>query len=108
MEPTTITVDEQTLARFKSLKAELDEAQPDVHDHSADSFLPALLDTWEAAEDGYYEEPSADAIADQLRQEIDSLAVNGAVHDEEAEQIIRRIDDLESQLPRKVAEELQR
>lgn len=47
MEKTTITIDGDTLDRFKERKDELDDAQPDVPDHSANSFLNALLDTWE-------------------------------------------------------------
>jgi len=43
---------------------------------------------------------------DALKQEIDSLAFNGAVSDTEAERIIKRIDDLENTLPRKIGEEL--
>lgn len=41
-----------------------------------------------------------------LKQEIDSLAFDGAVSDTEAERIMGRIDDLESTLPRKVAQEV--
>jgi len=105
MGDTTITVSDERLERFKQLKAELDEQQSDVPDHSADSFLAALMDTWEAAEDGYYSEPSADEIAEQLKDEI-SMANEPAV-EIDVDSIMKRIDDLESQLPRKVANEVQ-
>jgi len=105
MGDTTITISDERLERFKQLKAELDEQQPDVPDHSADSFLAALMDTWEAAEDGYYSEPSADEIAKQLKREI-SMANEPAV-EIDVDSIMKRIDDLESQLPRKVANEVQ-
>jgi hypothetical protein len=69
MGQTTITVNESTLERFKQLKAELD-AEQDAPDHTADSFLQGLLDTWEAAGDGYYSDPSAEEIAEQLKDEL--------------------------------------
>jgi hypothetical protein len=107
MPQTTITVDESTLERFKATKRSLDAEQDGVPDHSADSFLNALLDTWEAAGDGYYTDPSAEAIVEELETRIDTLAFDGAVSESEAERIIGRLEDLEAQLPRKVAEELQ-
>lgn len=100
---TTITVDERTLERFKSLKRELDNEQDSVPDHTADSFVNALLDTWEAADDGYYD-VDAGEIAEQLKNEISMADAPGVQAD--TEEIISRIEDLENQLPRKVAEEL--
>lgn len=46
------------------------------------------------------------AMAQQTKDEIDSLAFNGQVSEDTAKRIMNRIDDLESQLPRKVAEEV--
>lgn len=45
-------------------------------------------------------------VVEELKQEVEHLANSGAVFDEEAERIIGRIEDLESQLPKKIAEEL--
>jgi hypothetical protein len=67
---TTISVSERTLERFKSLKRELDNEQDSVPDHTADSFVNALLDTWEAADDGYYD-VDAGEIAEQLQQQLE-------------------------------------
>ena len=106
-EKTTITVQESTLERFKELKAELEEHQSSCPDHTADSFLSALLDTWEAADEGYYDNP-AEEITNALRAEIDGLAFDGAVFDEEAERIIQRIEELESRIPKQTADELER
>lgn len=47
-----------------------------------------------------------DEIAEELKAEIDSLTFSGAVFEEEAERIMDRIDDLQSQVPKDVAEEL--
>lgn len=47
MGQTTITVHDETLERFKDLKRELNENHPESPDHSAESFLNALLDTWD-------------------------------------------------------------
>jgi len=110
---TTITVDDTTLERFKKLKQELDDAQA-TPNHTADSFLSCLMDTYEAVEDGHYGEPNdpltlseVDEIADQLKEQIGNLAFQGVLLEDEADRIIKRIDDLESRLPRKVAKELQ-
>jgi hypothetical protein len=85
MGKTTLSVDESTLERFKHIKQELDEVQKGVPDHSADSFLNALLDTWEAADDGYYEVDTQELV----------------------KELTGRMDDLEARLPRKVADELE-
>lgn len=106
---TTITVEQKTLERFKELKRELDEIQADVPDHNADSFLKCLMDTYEAAQDGHYGESNdpltlseVAEIAEQLQEHIDYPEREGT------DRIINRIDDLESQLPKDIAEELQR
>lgn len=44
---TTLTVQPNTLERFKQLKDTLDSHQDGVPDHTTDSFLSALLDEWE-------------------------------------------------------------
>lgn len=100
---TTITVSERTLERFKSLKAELDDVQ-DAPDHTNESFLQSLMDTWEAADDGYYSDPSPEEIAEQLKNEI-SMSNEPAV-EVDVDRIMNRIDDLENSIPRKTAEEL--
>jgi hypothetical protein len=46
MGETSISVTARTLERFNDAKADLNDAQTDVPDHNADSFLNALLDTW--------------------------------------------------------------
>jgi len=98
---TTITVDDSTLERFKELKRELDDKQ-DAPDHTNESFLQALMDTWEAGDSGFYGEE----FIESLKNEI-SMANEPSV-EVDTENILKRIDDLESRLPRKVAEELQR
>lgn len=66
MGQTTITIQDETLERFKQLKAELDDEQ-NAPDHSADSFLNGLLDTWQAVENGHYEDAiDSEAIAGKL------------------------------------------
>lgn len=105
--PTTITVEGDTLERFNELKRELDEIQADVPDHNADSFLKCLMDTYEAAQDGHYGEPNdpltlseVAEIAEQLQEQIDYP------ERQDTDRIINRIDDLESQLPAQIKEEL--
>jgi hypothetical protein len=103
---TTISVKQETRDRFNDLKAELDEQQ-NAPDHTANSFLSALLDTWEAVDDDHYQDVNADLIAEELKQEIDSLAFDGAVFEDEAERIMARIDELESRIPKQTADELE-
>jgi len=68
--PTTITVEDDTLERFNRLKGELEDSQTGSPAHNHDSFLNALLDTWEQTGDGglgsNYEE-----IADQIAESVD-------------------------------------
>ena len=70
---TTISVEGQTLERFHDLKQDLDDEQDGVPDHTADSFLWALMDTWEAADEGYY--ASDDTLADvsDLADQLDRI-----------------------------------
>lgn len=71
---TSLTIQHDTLERFNAMKDELDAAQTDMPDHNADSFLNALLDTWEAQHDGLYE-TNTEEIIHALRSELDeSLA----------------------------------
>ncbi len=103
---TTITVDESVHKRFNDRKAELNEQQ-DAPDHTASSFLSGLLDTWDAVDEGHYQETEAELIAEQLKDEIDSLAFDGVVFEEEAERICKRIEELESRIPKKTADEME-
>lgn len=105
MEKTSITVTPERLERFNKLKAEA--TAEDMPEQSADLFLKSLMDTWDAVDDGHYNSDTEELV-EQLKAEIDSLAYDGAVFDDEAQRIMNRIDDLESQLPAKVAEEMQR
>ena len=67
---TTITVDENTHQRFRELKRELDDRQDGVPEHTSDSFLSALMDTWEAADEDYY--TSNDEL-DEVSELLDKL-----------------------------------
>lgn len=106
MGDTTITISEERLERFKQLKAELDEQQSSVPDHSADSFLATLMDTWEAAGDGYYDS-DVDALVDEIKDDLSMAPAVGVDEEEIVERVCKRLDDLENQLPRKVANEVQ-
>jgi len=72
---TTLTVEESTLERFKSLKRELDSRQDSVPDHTSNSFLAALLDTWEAT-DETKATPEEDVTVEQIREQLDTDAPN--------------------------------
>ena len=67
---TTITIDENTHQRFRELKRELDDRQDGVPEHTSDSFLSALMDTWEAADEEYY--TSNDEL-DEVSELLDKL-----------------------------------
>jgi len=110
VEQTTITVDEPTLRRFKQLKEELDEQQPDVPNHTADTFLHALMDTWEAADEGYYSEPSADEIAEELKQDLEMIQ-DTRDDVQELEPIVERLERLEEiveRVPERAADQFER
>lgn len=79
---TTLSVRERTAERFRELKADRDEEVDGGLELTTDGFVNEILDI---VEDG--EESRGTS---------------------EYEDILNRIDDLESNLPRKVAEELQR
>lgn len=93
----TITIQDSTLERFNQLKEELSEQQ-EAPDHTAETFLNALLDTWEAAENGYYSDPSAEEIAEQLKDEI-SMA-NEPMAELDVEELYDEIDRLKELVER--------
>lgn len=111
---TTLSVDPSTLERFKDVKAELDDQQS-APDHTADSFLNALLDTWEAADDGYYNtEWNTDALEELLERTADAEFVpleevgdvdTNADAEDLARQFARELDYAE--LAKQVADELE-
>lgn len=104
MGKTTITVQDETLERFKQLKS--NATADDMPEQSADLFLQSLMDTWDGVEEGHYSdrEETLQVISEQL----ENMDLKQTSLDEEhiTETIKKRIDDLESQLPRKVAEEV--
>ena len=51
-------------------------------------------------------EQTPERIAQEVANALDMAAFNGALSDEQANELIGRLDDLEAQLPRKVAEEV--
>ena len=109
-ETTTISVSESTLDRFKSVKSDLNDAQDSVPDHNADSFLNALLDTWEAAQDGYYDSGRI-LPEDAVKELIEEFAVavepeQGMVDDSDlAREVAAKIDYAE--LATRTADELE-
>lgn len=105
---TTLSVKEETADRFKDLKANVDTSE----DLSADRFLTLLLNGWEH---GSKEESNGGSInAEQIAEEIELLRghIDMMMQEPVAEvktdnsDVLGRIDDLESQLPRKIKEEL--
>lgn len=86
MGTTTLSVNESTLERFKEQKGWADDAQPNSPDHTADSFLNALLDTWERV--GEIPEGGPEAITDALSdEEVAIIGTEAAVVDDLAERI---------------------
>ena len=67
---TTITVDENTHQRFRELKRELDDRQDGMPEHTSNSFLSALMDTWEAADEEYY---TSDDDIDEVKELMDKV-----------------------------------
>jgi len=93
---TTLTVEESTLERFKSLKRELDSRQDSVPDHTSNSFLAALMDTWEAT-DETKATPDQDVTVESLVEEVQnqiSMANEPGV-EIETQKLIDRLDKLE-------------
>jgi len=97
MGKTTITVQDSTLERFKELKAELDKAQ-DAPDHSADTFLSALLDTWEKVnEDGYGNDVSVNAnVIEKIAQRVERLDHDVSRLVEQTEPIANGVENMEN------------
>lgn len=78
-------MDDATHERFNELKRELDEIQ-DAPDHTADSFLNGLLDTWEQV--GEIPEDGPAVITDALSdKEVAIIGTEQAVVDELAERL---------------------
>jgi hypothetical protein len=98
-------IDPNTLERFRELKGELDDKQEGPNS-TVDTFLWALMDTWNAVDSekdtpvNYGERMDVDAeeVANQVVDEIDSLAFQGAMTDSEADRIIGHIKDLETEI----------
>lgn len=114
MGKTTLTVSDETLERFRSIKAELDDIQSDCPDHTNESFLNALLDTWEQVGrvPGDGPETITDALADG---EVAIIGTEHALVDELAGRLEGSdgvdtqalVDDLTTQLPPRIAEEME-
>lgn len=85
MKQTTITVEENTLERFKAMKRDLDMSQAGP-DHTADTFLNALMDTWEAADEGMYDEET-----------LSPGEFESKMH-KHNQKVLNRVDDLETEL----------
>lgn len=80
MGQTSIATRAETLERFNRLKAELNDLNPDDPDHNADSFLNALMDTWEIV--GEIPEEGPEAITDALADdEVAIVAADGTAQD---------------------------
>lgn len=92
MGKTTITVSDTTLERFRSLKADVDDAQ-DGPDHSNESFLQALMDTWEAAEDGYYDD--SDGV---IHEQLDRIESSAQTVEERTNRIEQTLEEMEGRL----------
>lgn len=67
---TTITVQEETLDRFRELKEGLNDGQPDCPDHSNESFLQSLMDEWEADPEADNDECNVEAITEHLDETL--------------------------------------
>ena len=91
MGQTTITVSEQTLERFKSLKAELNEQQGPP-DQTNESFLHALMDTWEAASNGYYDDDRDDVT--HMAEQLDRLESSASTIEERTGRIEQTLEDM--------------
>jgi len=68
---TSLSVKEGTRDRLNARKAEFNENQEgSVPDLSTDQFIEMLLDTLDAAEDGYYDE---DVATDKIEQSLETI-----------------------------------
>lgn len=103
MGKTTLSVDESTLERFHQQKTALEDVQ-DAPDHTTDSFLNALMDTWEASGDpATLAEVAPKTFAEHLVEELPQSGNEAALaelHDalatieERTGRIERAIEDL--------------
>lgn len=106
MAKTSLTVTERTLERFNDAKETVDEQQASVPNHSADSFLNMLLDTFEAVNDEHYQDESKAEVIQEIREELAKIDTQQETLDGKKE-IVNRIDDLENELTTRL-ENLQR
>lgn len=82
---TSLSCKEDTKERLSTMKEEVAKSQ-DMPEQSYDLFLHSLMDTWEAAEDGYYSNDEADVTA--------SVDVDTSEAMEKLDELDERIKDL--------------
>jgi len=68
---TTITVSDETLERFKSLKSETGDGEA-IAELSSDQFLNSLLDAWEENDKSIYGTPTVEVPQD-MRKQLDRI-----------------------------------
>jgi hypothetical protein len=101
----TFEVDPKTVERFERLRE--DTEGDDTPQMTPDLFMSALLDTWEAAEDGYYDGGvDTELLVTELKDELSMAAEPTVDEGEIIDRVCKRIDDLQSQLPAQIREEL--
>jgi len=109
MAQTTITVDAATLERLKELKTELNDVQS-APDHTNDSFLHALMDTWECEDEADNPDMIAEQVVDLFTAEvvepfnaIETQLDTDEIAEEVAAQVMKDVDSrlsaIEEQLP---------
>lgn len=102
-----MTIDKSTLERFNSLKEELNEQQ-DGPDHSADTFLQGLMDTWEAVDEGHYNS-DVEELVEELKDELSMANDPGEEVDVEGlYDEIEKVQELVEKVPDETAEEFGR
>jgi len=104
---TTISIKERTKERFDNAKDEMDGADPDCPDLTADQFMNTLLDTLEHAQGGGYSDDPLDidgalaehngpvtlpddereAIAREVSRQLDYAQLAGEVGEEVEERL---------------------
>lgn len=85
-----------TVTLPEDVVADLDAHADQMNARSRAEAIRALLSDGDAA-----------SVVADLQQEVDSLAFDGAMSDDRADEIIARLNELESHLPEKVAEEME-
>ena len=105
MGQTTITVHDDTLERFKAAKAVLNESQPDCPDHSNESFLNTLLDTWEVEGDTENVGEIAENAVELFQEQMSQAHINDETTEFMAREFARQIDY--NDLAKNVADELE-